>query len=281
MLKNHANPLLKNDPTELPLCRDSLPNLLDAIESIIQSRSIECIWRVLTERLAGIGFTRIVYGFTRYKTEQSFGDPEDLMILSNADECYVEDFIRLGHYRNGPMVRWATQNTGAQSWRQMAQDFAAGRLNDLERAAVIFNKEHGITVGYTISFYESSSRLKGAIGLVAEPDVDQREVDALWADCGREISILCNVAHLKLTRMPFQGARRPLTDRQREVLGWVGDGKTTQDIAVILGLTPATVEKHLRLARQALDVETTAQAVLKAAYQNQIFPVSEQVPATA
>ena len=38
-----------------------------------------------------------------------------------------------------------------------------------------------------------------------------------------------------------------------------------------MGLTPATVEKHLRLARQALSVETTAQAVLKAAFQNQIF----------
>ena len=62
-----------------------------------------------------------------------------------------------------------------------------------------------------------------------------------------------------------------LTNRQREVLEWVGDGKTTQDIATIMDLTPATVEKHLRLARESLDVETTAQAVLKASFQNQIF----------
>jgi len=65
--------------------------------------------------------------------------------------------------------------------------------------------------------------------------------------------------------------RRPLTRRQREVLEWVGDGKTVQDIALLMGLTPATVEKHLRLAREALEVGTTAQAVLKASYQNQIF----------
>jgi LuxR family transcriptional regulator len=38
-----------------------------------------------------------------------------------------------------------------------------------------------------------------------------------------------------------------------------------------MDLTPATVEKHLRLARESLDVETTAQAVLKASFQNQIF----------
>jgi LuxR family transcriptional regulator len=40
-----------------------------------------------------------------------------------------------------------------------------------------------------------------------------------------------------------------------------------------MGLTAATVEKHLRLAREALDVETTAQAVLKAAFYNQMFTI--------
>jgi len=64
-----------------------------------------------------------------------------------------------------------------------------------------------------------------------------------------------------------------LTKRQREVLQWVGDGKTTQDIAILLDLTSATIEKHLRLAREALDVETTAQAVLKAAFLNQMFVI--------
>ena len=54
-----------------------------------------------------------------------------------------------------------------------------------------------------------------------------------------------------------------------------GDGKTTQDIAFLLGLTAATVEKHLRLAREALDVDTTAQAVLKAAFYNQMFVLEQ------
>lgn len=99
----------------------------------------------------------------------------------------------------------------------------------------------------------------------------QHEVDAIWAEHGREIIAINNVTHLRITSMPFASSRRALTPRQREALEWVGDGKTTQDIATIMGLTPATVEKHLRLAREALDVDTTAQAVLKASFQNQIF----------
>jgi LuxR family transcriptional regulator len=79
--------------------------------------------------------------------------------------------------------------------------------------------------------------------------------------------------HLKVMQLPYNATRKSLTKRQRETLEWVGEGKTTQDIWIIMGLTPATVEKHLRLAREALDVETTAQAVVKASFQNQIFLV--------
>ena len=51
----------------------------------------------------------------------------------------------------------------------------------------------------------------------------------------------------------------------------MADGKTTQDVGLLMGVSPAMVEKHLRLAREALDVETTAQAVAKAALLNMIF----------
>ena len=109
------------------------------------------------------------------------------------------------------------------------------------------------------------------MALTAREAINQDQVDAIWAIHGRTIHALCNVAHLKLMSLPYGNAKRSLTKRQREVLEWVGDGKTTQDIATIMGLTPATVEKHLRLAREVLEVDTTAQAVLKASMQNQIF----------
>ena len=92
--------------------------------------------------------------------------------------------------------------------------------------------------------------------------------------------------HLKIVHLPGTSRGRQLTQRQREALEWVADGKTMQDIAVLMDVSPAMVEKHLRLAREALDVETTAQAVAKAALLNLIFQKDEGVgqdakPATA
>ena len=192
-----------------------------------------------------------------------------MLLLTNHSVEYLKKFIDTGMYFNAPMVKWAAENVGACSWSWMAQH--ADALTDSEREVVEYNKSMGITAGYSISFKEISSRSKGAIGLVARRGMHQAEVDALWVVQGREIVQMNNAAHLKMTTFPFPTLRRPLTKRQREALERVGDGKTTQDIATIMGLTQPTVEKHLRLAREALDVETTAQAVLKASYQNQIF----------
>lgn len=52
-----------------------------------------------------------------------------------------------------------------------------------------------------------------------------------------------------------------LTSREAEVLYWVSLGKTTKDIAEILGLSPRTVNKHLENIFNKLGVETRTAAV--------------------
>ena len=133
------------------------------------------------------------------------------------------------------------------------------------------NKEFGVLAGYTISFPDPSPRQKAASGLTAKPGMSQCDVEEIWARSGTEIEVIVQVAHLKLASLPMPMAQRRLSKRQREALEWVSEGKTTQDVATIMGLTSATVEKHLRKAREALQVETTAQAVMKASQQRQIF----------
>lgn len=246
-------------------------SLLDYVEAVIDAHGMEQVWTVHVEKMAEYGFDRLLYGFTRFRTEHGFGAPEDLLILTNHDASYTDRFIGEAMYFHAPMVKWAAENVGACSWSWIGQ--TRDSLTPSEMRVVDFNRSQGVTAGYSVSFNNSSRRSKGAIALTARRGMSQDEVDAIWAEHGREIAIMNNVAHLKIIDLPFTAIKRSLTRRQRETLEWVGDGKTTADIATIMGLTPATIEKHLRLAREALDVETTAQAVLKASFQNQIFVV--------
>jgi DNA-binding CsgD family transcriptional regulator len=55
----------------------------------------------------------------------------------------------------------------------------------------------------------------------------------------------------------------PLTGREREVLHWLGSGKTDKDIGDILGISPRTVHKHLQRIYEKLGVETRTAAVVR------------------
>lgn len=55
-----------------------------------------------------------------------------------------------------------------------------------------------------------------------------------------------------------------LTQRESEVLLWIGRGKSNRDIGDILGLSPRTVNKHLEQVYTKLGVENRASAAIKA-----------------
>jgi LuxR family transcriptional regulator len=241
------------------------------IERAVTSSSVEEVWTLLTEKLATYGFDRLLYGFTRNMTSFGLGGPGDFMILSTHRPDYTKRFIDDRLYFDAPMFNWALRNTGACSWSWVERNYAA--LSEREREVVAFNRLMGVNAGYTISFQDQKVRNRAGLGLTAQPGLTQADVDALWQRCGKEILVMCQVTHLVFTTLPYTPPGRALTARQREVLEWVGDGKTTQDISAIMGISAATIEKHLRLAREALDVETTAQAVLKASFQNQLYAV--------
>ncbi|MEP4077096.1 response regulator transcription factor [Haloferula sp.] len=52
-----------------------------------------------------------------------------------------------------------------------------------------------------------------------------------------------------------------LTKRQREIMGWIAEGKTSAEAAIILEISPRTVEKHLEAIFERLGVENRVAAV--------------------
>ena len=249
--------------------------MLSFMERMVEAATFEDAWSLHCDQMAKYGFDRLLYGFTRFRVlPTGFADREDFVVLSNHDSKYLQEFLDRRLYHDAPMIRWAHENDGACPWSWITEHMTA--LTPAERKVVEFNRAHGVTAGVSISFRTGIWQSKGSIGLVAPRGTPQSDVDALWAERGREIHVLNCLMHLKLMNLPDTTSAGTLTPRQREVLEWVGQGKTMQDIAMIMDLTPATVEKHLRLARDALGVETTAQAVLKASFKSQIYVVQPE-----
>jgi DNA-binding CsgD family transcriptional regulator len=78
---------------------------------------------------------------------------------------------------------------------------------------------------------------------------------------------LCEATHCLLL-LEGQSAVQPkvlealrLTRREAEVLHWVAEGKTNEEIGMLLGLSPRTVGKHLEHIYDKLGVRTRTEAV--------------------
>lgn len=56
---------------------------------------------------------------------------------------------------------------------------------------------------------------------------------------------------------------RVITSREIEILQWVSDGKSNQEIGRILGISPLTVKNHVQKILKKLEVQNRAQAVSK------------------
>jgi LuxR family transcriptional regulator len=243
------------------------------IRPYLQMTSVEDLWAHHTRVMADFGFDRLFYAFNAFRGAGLYDNPEDALLLTNMPTDYIDAYVTGGMFRDGVMMRWAIRNVGSASWHRVFAEMSNQPLTDGERAMRALNERHGIVAGYTISFPMAIKNANAGIGMAVRRDMTQADADAIWAVHGEDIETLNHVAHLCILQLPATGQRRLLTPRQSEVLELVADGKTMQDIALILNRNVATVEKHLRGAREALGVETTAQAVRKASILNQIFRI--------
>lgn len=86
----------------------------------------------------------------------------------------------------------------------------------------------------------------------------RRTVNALWAGEGETWLVLCLTDQKHAAE---DAIRSLLTRRQQEIMEWIAEGKTSAEAAIILDISPRTVEKHLEAVFQRLGVENRITAV--------------------
>jgi len=110
------------------------------LHKMTDANTIEAAWDVHTAKMNEYGFDRLLYAYTRFGTGSSLGDLQDALILTNQDPAYVDEFIGQGMYSKGPMVAWASENTGSCSWSVIRAQIAAG-YDQLSRG--VFARQRG------------------------------------------------------------------------------------------------------------------------------------------
>jgi len=100
----------------------------------------------------------------------------------------------------------------------------------------------------------------GVRGYVLKTKASSELVQALRAVCRGEMyltqSISATVVEAFLAKDDLP--QRPLSDRERQVLQLVAEGKTTKEIATLLGISVNTAESHRSNLMEKLDIHDTA-----------------------
>lgn len=243
------------------------------VDGILAARSIEQAWEPLRSYLRRMGIDSVFYGANRLRGGNcGFGKPSDTMLLTDLPDEILSGLWNSGLYRALPGLARASQS---EDWVDLSRDLVAARRGQLDaegmKAIGLLNRT-GLTAGWVIGLEPADAPCMGMLG-VTFFGRDPKAARMLWQRQRHNIRAAARMLHIRAKSLPLSLDSKRLTKRQREVLRWVGAGKTTAEAATILGLSPATVEKHLRQVRDTLGVSTTTQAAVHAELTSCLFSV--------
>ncbi|TRW97784.1 hypothetical protein FNJ84_09890 [Paracoccus sp. M683] len=252
---------------------DAIPGRIELdIDLLLIPGNADGVWDQFVTIMGRLGYPHLCYRPRAIAASPQEAPTADAECRSNFPAVVLDRLRgRPALLDASPWGNWARGQRGALpfSWIQTAE--AAPYLTPDGMGFGQLLAQHGLLAGHVVSLLGVSSRMTGTVALSTGPGTDQRHADALWRQMGTDITRLCDIMHLRIGALPQMTGRSVLTPRQREVVEWAACGKTVAEIAAILGVESTTVEKHLRLAREALGARTTAQAILHAHQRNQIF----------
>ena len=127
---------------------------------------------------------------------------------------------------------------------------------------------------HTEEHYILEALRAGVKGCVSKTQAPEHLLQAIREVCRGGVYLSPSVSgvvvqgYLANTETPYD----PLTDRERQVLQLVAEGKTTKEIAVILGVSVKTAESHRSSLMGKLDIHSTAEVVRYAIRRGLVAP---------
>ncbi len=179
-----------------------------------------------------------------------------------------QEILSGGHAGLGHVLREGVKRVTPVDVREL-EDETATEILSLPRARrhMLMMPIHGPggDVGILLAMHDASEKEWRTLRSHKEPQLLQFAVHLFEA-----FRILSGLVRCEPTEL--------LTRRELECLHWCAQGKSYWETAVILGIAERTVNHHMKMVREKLQVQTNAQAVSKAHALGLVMP-EEWMPA--
>jgi DNA-binding CsgD family transcriptional regulator len=181
----------------------------------------------------------------------------DQFLVTNWPEEFIREYDELSLLVNSPTFAQLRRSVRPQYWE--LDEASARRQEDERRKAAELFMRYGFVRGVYLPVHDKKAN-RGAVSFTGERT----------PPCLNETGQLTLVAiHLfdrlgEVAQIDKPQADIKLSDRERQCLVWTAAGKTSAEIAAILGLSEHTVNQYITTACQKLGTVNRAQAVAKA-----------------
>jgi LuxR family quorum sensing-dependent transcriptional regulator len=224
-------------------------DLIDGFDTMSDPLDVQ---RRVFDLVKGCGFT--YFTITRLPQPSERLGPN--VLLSEWPQGWLAHYDRVGHYRYDPVVRHCYRTIEPFTWAEIEypSDMPQRSRRVMEEAS-----EYGMAAGYCVPIHDAHG-FQAVVSLAGErvelPPKVRRGVHML--------GLYAWGAAERTTTRKRKAAGRLLTGRERDVLSWAAMGRTSDQIADILGISVETVTTHLKNARLKIGTRNTTPTVVEA-----------------
>ena len=241
------------EPTLVPMAA-----VKDLASGLDKARRLEEALDVLHDITLRLGFPRLVYG-----SINTVHLPPDTwaaapLIVRGCPDGWDEQWHR--HRTSDPYALEAFRNRGRCDWNEV--DAQPARLSARQLDCIAYIADKGLNPGLTIPVH--GERHFTFVSVMGTPRHCswQEAVEANEALLSLIVNYFDNVVMRRFGGPPREA--HPLSEREIECLTWSARGKTIEDIATILDLSPETVRVYLKRVYVKLDAVNKPHAIAKA-----------------
>ncbi len=217
------------------------------IDRLDELSTVEKVTDVFAEAVARYGVKHFIV--TGVSTARPL---EELVVASRAPAAFFTLYVEKRYQRFDPLIRRSLGSHMPFEWR------AASYLTDHDARVVEIMRrrtEYGLNHGYLVPIHGPDGN-EGCVSMAAN-SLDL----ATQAKLALHVMALYAFDRMRGLRDSLSGSRSLLTPREREVLSWIGAGKSAEQIGHALKISKRTVDEHSQTAARKLGAANRTEAV--------------------
>ena len=219
------------------------------------TKTLKAVLQSCRKKLLSLGVTRASYfiapSFSRPTGKNvivvQFGFP-GAALLRYRDQEFRD---------NDPVANFVMKTARTGTWLKIIK---SQKLSLAQKDYIKFTQAQGLFDGVAIPLFGPNGR-----DAYCTVSLSDREILPEDENLIRLITTICQASYRRICRLMDDQVVKPITisKRETEVLFWMAHSKSNTDIATILGVSPATVDTHVRRIYSKFEVNDRIAAIVR------------------